>query len=395
MENKGNDKVMWINGLKGFLCCTVVMLHMQASFFSETMNARTYLSSGSYNFISLTPLNILFNGSFAVYVFWTISGFLMTYLWVEYDLNVMLRRLLNKYFKIVFIATFICIFSYILLKIGCYYNVSAGEYMDNTFLINERDYSVVTFGHLIKDIMWNNFFGPTTQFITPLWTMPYEIKGCCLIALILLLRQEHNRTLLFAIIVCLLFSGKYTLYMTFILGASLGMQYREQNKTNYRWGGVLLILGVVLGAYPPSGTPESGIYYVIYKFFILNFNRVTFAGGGVVFLYVISAALILMGIMRVQKAQKILSLKFFQFLGDRSIYVYLVHIPIMMSLVSYVFYVCMKNTNNFITSVAAAYIAVIISLLISVQLLKILNERVFSIWSKRIVEKIILKGNGV
>lgn len=151
----------------------------------------------------------------------------------------------------------------------------------------------------------------------------------------------------------------------------------------------------MLGAYPPSGTPESGIYYVIYKFFILSFNKVTFAGGGVVFLYVISAALILMGIMRVEKAQKILSLKFFQFLGDRSIYVYLVHIPIMMSLVSYVFYVCMKNTNDFITSVAAAYIAVIISLLISVQLLKILNERVFSIWSKRIVEKIILKGNGV
>lgn len=82
-------KIKWVNGLKGVCCIMVVLLHLTASFFPDIiMCSDKIMKFDIKNIISLTPLNIFINGSFAVYIFWILSAFLMSFSWyIKHDLK--------------------------------------------------------------------------------------------------------------------------------------------------------------------------------------------------------------------------------------------------------------------------------------------------------------------
>lgn len=73
------EELRWVTGVKGCCCVSVVLLHLLACLFPAAHNASVkYLpTTGIYNYIQLTPINVIFNGSFAVYIFWILSAFLM------------------------------------------------------------------------------------------------------------------------------------------------------------------------------------------------------------------------------------------------------------------------------------------------------------------------------
>ncbi|MCM1257613.1 MAG: acyltransferase family protein, partial [Roseburia sp.] len=108
---KKTNEIGWVHGIKGFSCIAVVMLHLLACFLPDFMSGGTFVYGGVYNFISLTPLNIFFNGSFCVYIFWTVSAFLLALKWNKNkSIEAMRESILNKYFKMVipvFIVTIV------------------------------------------------------------------------------------------------------------------------------------------------------------------------------------------------------------------------------------------------------------------------------------------------
>lgn len=69
-----------LTGLKGICAIIVVLLHFVTGFFPTMYNGDISLQHlGIEAIISNSPLFVLINGQFVVYIFWAISGFLISY----------------------------------------------------------------------------------------------------------------------------------------------------------------------------------------------------------------------------------------------------------------------------------------------------------------------------
>lgn len=221
------NKIEWIDGLKGFGCMTVVFLHLLACILPDAQNgAVKYVNAmgGCYNFIQLTPINIFFNGSFFVYIFWMISAYLM----VASKKNIFEREI-RKFLRLFIIVFVVSIVAFVLFKCGCYYHLKAGNFIENSFWINERDYSKYGLVQFLREILWNDWLGGISYLIPPLWTMKVELIGCVLAGFIILAGQQNN------IRVLLLFSGVligtgYVIYICFLLGIWLASMNKSTDR---------------------------------------------------------------------------------------------------------------------------------------------------------------------
>lgn len=239
-------KILWVSGLKGFCSITVVTLYFMACFFSEVMNAQTYVfSSNRYNVISLTPLNILFNGSFSVYIFWTLSAFLLTYGWNKNkNRTEMVRKNLNKYFRILFPVLLCSIIAFLLIKLNLYFHIEAGEMIENSFFTNERDYSNVTIRTLLSDILWRDFWTGTSQLIPPLWTMKIEMLGSIMTSVVLVIADDFKYRKYILLGLTFLFIGINPPYICFIAGIWMADYFSKERKRNTIRGILATTIGV-------------------------------------------------------------------------------------------------------------------------------------------------------
>lgn len=383
-----NGRLDWITGVKGWCCVTVVILHLLACFYSEVLTAATYIFDGStYNYISLTPLNILFNGSFSVYIFWMISSFLIAISWYEKHSSAdMERKLLNKYFRPLLPIIICSVLAFILIKTNLYYNVQAGEIIGNSFFTNERDWSLVTFRTLVEDVLWNDFFTGRVTLIPPLWTMPTELIGSCMTVLLLVLFGDNKyRYILWGILSVILL--KYSvLYLCFIMGIVLADYIRNMKKPLTGLGMLSFCVGVVLGSYPPSGIPQSGIYGWIYQNVVVKYNEFLLVGTGVHLMYVLAAALILFGCISCVFLRKSMENPLFVWLGERSFYIYILHIPIIMSVTAWTFVKIYNSSFKYKVSVVVSGVVTFIVCLAFSEILRYISEKWLTPLTKRMVD---------
>lgn len=384
-------QIEWVNGLKGVCSMMVVMLHLLACFFSEILGARTYVFSEKiYNFISLTPINIFFNGSFAVYIFGILSAFLITISWNQLkSTEDLTRKILNKYFRILFPVVLCSTIAFMLICCGLYYNIEAGRLLENSFFINERDYSNVSIMILLKDIIWNDFFGGSSVLIPPLWTMKIEFIGCLMTSSILILLNNLKYRKLILIIISVICIKASVVYICFVAGIVLADYYQNKRITSNFMSIVTIGAGIILGAYPPSGIPESGIYYWVYKIFINSWDELLQQSTGVHAIYVLAAALIIYGIIINNTIQDFFENKLLVWLGKRSLYTYIVHIPVIWSAVAYIFVKIYAFTANYMYSIMISWILGIFLIILISTILKYISERVFLPVSGKIVNRLM------
>lgn len=273
---------------------------MLACLFPKAQNgANEYIYGGVYNYIQLTPINIIFNGSFFVYIFWTLSAYLLTK--AINNANDIFPRLRRKYFRLFLLAIIVSIPAFILLKCGLYYYDRAGSLIENSFWTNERDYSQFFLVDLIRELIWNDWFG-TSYIIPPFWTMRYEIVGSILISTFIVCDCTKNRKLI-AFTIFILMGTNLVPYLCFINGMVLASKDFKISSHAAFWG---FLGGVLLGAYPPTGIPAAGMYNKIYTHFIDYFNRLFDKPYGVHFMYVVASSMIIYGVINSDLLQNFL-----------------------------------------------------------------------------------------
>lgn len=286
-----SKKIEWVDGLKGFGCTSVVFLHLLACLFPKAQNgANEYIYGGVYNYIQLTPINILFNGSFFVYIFWTLSAYLLTK--AINNANDIFPRLRRKYFRLFLLAIIVSIPAFILLKCGLYYYDRAGSLIENSFWTNERDYSQFFLVDLLRELVWNDWFG-SSYIIPPFWTMRYEILGSIIISTLIACDCTNNRKLI-AFIILIIMGTNLIPYLCFFNGMILAS---KDFKISPHISFFCFFIGVLLGAYPPTGIPVAGMYNKVYIFFVVSYNKVFDTLYGVHFMYVVASAMIILGVI--------------------------------------------------------------------------------------------------
>lgn len=304
--------------------------------------------------------------------------------------------MLNKYFRHIFPFAFCSIAVFLLIRGGGYFYETAGEITGNSYFLNERDFLSMTAKNLFGDILFGIYFTGQISLIPPLWTMKIEFFGSILTALLLILygnKKYRNSIWLFLAIIFIGIGQVY--YVCFLIGIKFADDMVHQKIENAEMQGVLIFaLGLFMGGYPPSAVPKSGIYSYIYTGFVKNYNYILDSNTGTHFLYTAAAFCILYGLYKNKLLIKIFESKVLLFLGERSLYIYLVHAPIIFSLTAFSFVKAYDWNNNYLTSVVIAYLVTFIATLFFAELVRWITRTHFEPLSQKIVSLLCLSEEG-
>lgn len=375
-------RLEFIEGYKGFACFCVMMSHFIAAFCNVWITALPERAQNGSTFelmIGKTPLNLFYNGNFGVRVFFITSGFVLSYAFFRSgNENYLKRGAVKRYFRLILPVVVVNICAYLLMKLGLTYHQEAAMISKSyDWLIVFNDFEPSFFG-MLKEALIGNFFLNEATYVSPLWTMTYEMYGSLLVfAFLALFGKEKVRYPLYVIFLLLFRESNYSQFMVGVAICDIminSKKYVEKYQSKQRLVWITFFIGLFFSSYP-SGTDQS---QTMYRFFNLNQWMDT-----VTVYHFFGVALMFVAILNCELLQKFFELKPFAFLGKYSFGLYLVHWPVMISLSSYIVvkyagkvvsYYKLILVDYFITMLVITVLAVLLTKFVDSKGIKLANK---------------------
>jgi peptidoglycan/LPS O-acetylase OafA/YrhL len=341
-----------IHGLRGLAALTVTFGHFISAFaplivykgawayphFLENKNP-----SLLFQILTSPICNIFYNGPFAVLVFFVLSGYVLTIPYFKNNRLSLQQLLWGRYIRLSLPMAASIALSFLIYKLNFYSNFLASDISGSSWLKNffppgitlltalkEASFSTLLFG---KPIL-----GPQ------LWTLRIEFIGSIYLLLFYLFKPQQKNILAAGLIMALLYfiHGKDSIYFMAIFFGSY-LTYLPFRKNMNR---VIFILGFYFGAFQF----QSCLYDFLPSIQIIHteiFEKRPFYN-------TIGAVLITASIIN-GTGRNILESKIFQFLGNISFSLYLLHFMILCSL-SCSLYLFLPHTKIFLLLNLIVYI---------------------------------------
>lgn len=189
-----NSKLLELEGLRGIAALFVVFSHLQALFFPEDFGR--YLqkldASGSPGAFLLKCLSLApFNGRFCVWIFWTLSGFALSYHFFQLrhaganakSRSYLPEAALRRYPRLLLPVLAATFFAFALVRLGWMHSaelaVAVGPPGQPNAWIAGNYHFTPTLTGAVSAAFWTTFFSfhNSPLFDPPLWTMKREIIG--------------------------------------------------------------------------------------------------------------------------------------------------------------------------------------------------------------------------
>lgn len=279
--------------------------------------------------LSDTPLGILWNGPFAVSVFFVLSGFVMAAA-AERRRNLLIANVLTRYLRLAVPVTASVVLAWVWLNLFPRATSIMRENSDfpSPWLRYTYHIDIPGFHYAIADGLVANFLRGYSYFNNVLWTMQIEFFGSILIFVLykIFIGRVRIWTLLLAGGVSVYLTS-HTYYLAFMAGSLLYEARRSDliALTPAWLGPVALVFGLLLGA-PGQGFGE--------RVGFLHGPAMLQPGHREGLWPVLAAACLLFAALRSRSLQALLSMKFPQWLGRISFGLYLVHVPPLYTLVA-------------------------------------------------------------
>lgn len=202
------DRIHFLDGLRGWGALSVLLCHAFVDVFP--------VDEASMNLLSQT---FLFNGTFAVWVFFIVSGFSLSIHFCETREGSSLKRMfVGRYFRLAVPILIVSLLVWAASNLGLIPDVEKRQGRLQEFLV-----AVPSIGDAISFSSYGVFFDykPSQTLVPPLWTMTYEIWGSFLIlALLALIGELGKRWVLYAIL-CYVTYRVHPIYTAFLVGLLL------------------------------------------------------------------------------------------------------------------------------------------------------------------------------
>lgn len=324
-------KVTYLDGLRGLAALAVVIAHYFQVFVPAMFENRADISHFAFDrIVPKTPLNVLYNGNFAVCVFFVLSGYVLSYRFFRRkERAAAAAGLVKRYFRLAVPAFVSVLLAYAVMKLGWgYYD----EVRALTKATMPDPYAAApAFGELVAQGLYRTFFAYGMAYNPVLWTMTYELYGSFLVYTVLLVAGTSR--LRFAVYAVAIWWFRDSYYLGFWLGmllSDLGNSY-PTSRLAIRSRAALLLLaaaGLYLGSYPyvsPAGTVYAWLPVRADGFP----NTVACRTAG--------AFLLLLSLLNSRAGQAALASKPLAYLGRLSFSLYLVHFTVLCSFASLLF----------------------------------------------------------
>lgn len=339
-----------IEGLRGWAAMIVVLSHLVLTIWPAMASgvetdARSRLDMAIFH----SPLTIFYSGTFAVFVFFVMSGYVLSVKFFRTGNEQIIRDLfLKRYVRLMLPALCSTVFACLLVKAGAMIGpeqLSLSKWF--TAYSPSPDLSAA-----IYEGFWRCFILGEANFNWALWTMRVELLGSLLTFSICLLTKNVNKKWIIYILASLallwILGPSALYYIAFIIGIWIAEQPEFELG---RLSTTVLILATLLfgGFIPGSLTHEaaSGFSMNINKTLIPRETICATIGGISIFIAVLGNKKFLHWFGR------------FSTLGNRSFAIYLLHLPIMGSIGAASFHFSKEFFSNYNAAGAIMVITVI------------------------------------
>lgn len=294
-------RMNYVDGLKGWCAISVCALHFLLMFFMGGYIGWKCLAEASTDpfeyYFEWFPYSIITNNSFPLYIFFALIAFIVSYSFMKNNNEDKLKRkIVLRYFRFLPIVFISCFFAYLLLTFKLcpldeFYNITGNTWG------NARLEETYTFIEVLKIGLFTSFF-KGTQLVSPLWCLHYLFLGSMLSFIMMLLYNKINNKIIYFGFAILLFYFVDQNYLAFIMGLIAGIIASKEYSLSKGKGALLIILGCVLGLFPPVLLPK-----------FMN----------VITLYSIGSLFVIVGTHCSFSKNRLLCNKFFEFLGRESL----------------------------------------------------------------------------
>lgn len=329
-----DSKTGYLDGLRGIASLVVFIHHYICAFYPALVfGAGAAFHIGRVEAqVAASPLNLFYNGGFAVCIFFVLSGYVLTYKYFRTrQRDIIISSSVRRYIRLMVPIVFTLIIAYLLLITHLNYNGPASSITGSTWLASANS-CIPNFLDVLKQGVWSVFFESPNQYKSldsALWTISIEFMGSFLVFSFTMLFGDLKNRWIFYLGAGLVLLDTY--YLAFIIGMLLSDLDSKNNeeytlKNPFLKSG-LLILGLFLGSYYIGGWWGMSLY---------NLTKLNLAQPSI-FFRTIGAGILLLVTINSNCIKKILSTRIPLFLGRISFSMYLLHLLVIYSVSSMIF----------------------------------------------------------
>ncbi|HHT2663919.1 TPA: acyltransferase family protein [Citrobacter freundii] len=351
------DKLLHIEGIRGVACLMVVLSHL-ALIFYPGLHEKELIQNKLELSIFNSPLSFFYSGTAAVFIFFVLSGYVLTY-GVMKNNNVLLSistMTIRRYFRLAIPVVASCALSFLVIK---YASVDTSRL--SAWISSYGKFEPSIFGAMYSGLI-ETFFRGGSAYNPVLWTMKIEFIGSLIIffycAVSSKVEKKTSIAVAFSVVIFMLPLSqieKYS-YICFMFGAIL-------NHMDLKLKTFISVTFLCIGVYFGGVHYGSSTYaYVINLISYPVFGEMTNA----YYLFcAFSGIFVVTAIIKNDMLSNLFSIRPFVYLGRVSFSVYLIHLPIMYLTVPYIFNTASMFFGYFEASLIASLVTTILIYLAS------------------------------
>jgi peptidoglycan/LPS O-acetylase OafA/YrhL len=360
--------MLHLEGMRGIAAVVVVIHHLQLTFFSASssfIKSKTEDIPHILSRLLLALVESAYNGTFAVWLFWILSAFVLSknfFLLNKREgeagaLDYLQRAVLRRYPRLLLPVIASVTFAYSLHELGFMYNnelahslgVSAGtEWLSRLYNFP------ASLTHAIKCAVWDSFFDYELQssYNSVLWSMEKEYYGSLfLFAFLALFGLSNNRYFLYPFVALVLFVLKVYWLIAFVSGILLCDAYVNRSSESF----LRNILNWRIVLYMRNSRFISVLAWII---IFAGVGLGSYSGLSYIFL---GTAMVLLSCLNIH-AKRFLSGRIPVFLGKISFGLYLFHLPLICSFSCWSYLVLLPSVGAFFAVVIVSVFTCVLSI---------------------------------
>lgn len=323
----GAGRILALDGLRGAAAFIVVLFHYLA------MLHPRWVADYATDPVPLvdTPLAILWNGPVAVFVFFVLSGFVMSAA-AERRHDRPVGNTLMRYLRLALPVLASVLLAYLWLSIlpNAAHDLAAAQDAPSPWLRHTLQAPLPGLAEPVHDGLFGNFLTGQSAFNNVLWTMQIELVGSVILFLVYWLGGFWLwlRYLALAAVAGLALVAMRDAYLCFVSGAIIYEARKAGllDRVPPVLGGLALALGILLGAPGDGFAQRWGLDMLPAKLQPGNMEGLV---------PVVAASLILLAVQLTAGLGRLFERPVLQWLGRRSFALYLVHVPLLYTFVAW------------------------------------------------------------
>lgn len=304
----------YLDGLRGVAAVVVVVSHFLSAFVPALVPE---IASHNPSPLADTPLAVLWNGRFAVVIFFILSGFVVASSAVKRRGPLFLRLVL-RYLRLAIPVLVSVLIAWVLLKLTPGVPAPYLAHPASPWVLQLVTGSAPGLAHALSEGTFRFIVRGHSAINVPIWSMKLEIAGSLL--LYTLYRLPGRAPVRLLIVLALLTPwGRFSLYEGFWLGALLRELWLRR-ELHMRWAPLFFAVGLFLGAPSDGFSKRAHLPHWCTALTLGDFTS----------LYAVLAALtVVAALFCSSKLQRFFNATPCQFLGRISFALYLLHVPLL------------------------------------------------------------------